>query len=85
VSGYVTREDQPKRKWKIDGRYDGHFLQLNYYPARDATDSDFLDYGCYFFTRRADGSFIGYSTGFGPYDEKPDEGLSIKVHRLRRV
>lgn len=85
VSGYVTREDQPKWKWEIDGRYDGHFLQLNYFPARDADDSDFLDYGCYFFTRRADGSFSGYSTGFGPYDEKPGEGLSIKIHRLQRV
>lgn len=85
VSGYVTREDQPKRKWEIDGRYDGHFLQMNYYPARDATDTDFLDYGCYFFSRQADGSFSGYSTGFGPFDEQPGEGLSIKIHRLQRV
>jgi hypothetical protein len=85
VAGYVTREDQPRRKWEIDGRYDGHFLQLNYYPARDATDTDFFDYGCYFLTRHTDGTFSGYSTGFGPYDEKPGEGLSIKIHRLQRI
>jgi hypothetical protein len=58
---------------------------LIYSPAADATDNDFLDYGCYFFQRIADGLFRGYSTGFGTYEDRPGEGVSTDYHTLNRV
>ena len=80
--GHITRDEELDRVWDVEGRYDGQFLQLLYFPSRKAKDPDFLDYGCYFFRRRADGSFVGYSTGFGEHQQ--GEGISTDYHELRR-
>jgi hypothetical protein len=85
LEGHITRQEEPNKKWAIQGRYDGQFLQLYYFPAADAKDNDFLDYGCYFFRRQADGSFRGYSTGFGAFEDRPGEGITTDFHELRRA
>lgn len=85
IKGFINKGNEPEKKWEIEGRYDGHFLMIIYYPAKDAKNSDFLDYGCYFFQRKADGSFEGYSTGFGSYEDIIGEGVTTDFHILRRV
>ena len=52
-----------------------------YFPAPDAGDKLFLDYGCYFFDLPADGSFKGYSVGFDYKDGK----LSFSEHNMKRI
>jgi hypothetical protein len=87
VSGTAVSTEQPQKKWEVKGRYDGTFLQMYYYPSGSSQDSDFLDYGCYFLRRRADGSFEGYSTGFGVDDENggaSTEGITTDYHILKR-
>lgn len=85
ISGTVLRDEQPDKKWEVEGRYDGMFLQMYYYPSRSSKNVDFLDYGCYFLKRKADGSFEGYSTGFGTYDEEiSKEGITTDYHVLKR-
>ncbi|MBI3599641.1 MAG: hypothetical protein HY097_03240 [Nitrospinae bacterium] len=85
IRGTITREEEPNKLWEFEGRYDGQFLQLYYFPSKDAMNTDFLDYGCYFFRRAANGSFVGYSTGFGNYEETSDEGTSTDYHEMRRI
>lgn len=86
VEGIIDREEEPNRKWQVEGRYDGLFLQLFYFPAADAKDTDFLSHGCYFFTRKQDGTFEGYSTGFGDWDDEKqrEAGVSTDFHTLKR-
>lgn len=85
LRGFATRPEQPEKKWEVEGRYDGQFLQMYYFPSPSSRNSDFLDYGCYFLRRRADGSYAGYSAGFGNYDENTeDEGTSADYHEMRR-
>ena len=87
VKGYVTKGDEPSKKWIIEGRYNGSFLMLIYYPDMDCQNPDFLDYGCYFFKRKADGSFEGYSTGYGILKEgdTTTEGTYTDYHTLEKV
>ena len=85
IEGFITKEDEPQKKWTVEGKYGDNFLMLIYSPAKDAKDNNFLDYGCYFFQRRADGSFEGYSTGFGPNDGQPGEGVTTDYHTLKRA
>src|SRR5258708_28696898 len=33
VSGTAVRDEQPQKKWEVQGRYDGVFLQMYYYPS----------------------------------------------------
>ena len=86
VEGYFEKDDLPNRRWHVEGRYDGLFLMLFYWPAEDSKDRDFLSHGCYFLTRKADGSFEGYSSGYGEGDDPDDkaEGISSDFHVLRR-
>jgi hypothetical protein len=85
VSGIARRIEQPGKEWEVKGRYDGTFLQMYYYPSANAKNIDFLDYGCYFLKRRADGSFEGFSTGFGTDDYEPSqEGITTEFHMLKR-
>lgn len=85
IRGFITAEMNPTWKWEFDGRYNGQFLQLMYRPARDADDADFVDYGCYFLQRKANGTFAGFSTGFGKYELEPAEGISTDYHEMRRL
>ena len=86
IWGTINWDQKPDRKWGFEGRYDGQFLQLYYFPAKDAINPDFLDYGCYFFQRKADGLFQGFSTGFGSgYEGEPDDEVSTTYHELRRI
>jgi hypothetical protein len=85
IRGHITADMNPSWKWEFDGRYNGRFLQLMYRPASDAADADFIDYGCYFLQRQADGSFSGFSTGFGQYETEPAEGMSTDYHEMRRI
>ena len=85
ISGTASRDEQPEKKWQVEGRYDGMFLQMYYYPSGNSRNVDFLDYGCYFLKRKADGSFEGFSTGFGPFDEESSkEGITTDYHVLKR-
>jgi hypothetical protein len=84
VSGTATLTKGGSKKWEVRGRYDGYFLQLYYFPASDAMDTDFLDYGCYFFKRHSSGKFIGYSTGFGSNEVDGDEEITADYHTLER-
>jgi hypothetical protein len=85
IAGTSTRAEQPDKKWKVEGRYDGTFLQMYYFPSKDSKDTDFLDYGCYFLKRKAAGNFEGYSTGFGAYDEEiSKEGITADYHVMTR-
>lgn len=87
VEGHITMSTshEPARRWLIEGRYDGLFLQLFYFPAADPRNADFLSHGCYFFTRKADGSFAGYSTGYDNFDDDPiAEGVTTDFHTLTR-
>jgi hypothetical protein len=85
VSGYITWETHNSRKWLFEGRYDGRFLQLIYFPAPDSEDRDFLSHGCYFFERAANGTFVGYSTGYDADDGDPNTPeCRTDFHTLRR-
>ena len=83
VWGVIDRESEPNKKWDFEGRFNDQFLQLYYFPSSKAKDADFLDYGCYFFRKKADGTFVGYSTGFGI--EGKVEGITTDYHELRRL
>ncbi len=87
IEGHITRSTahEPARRWFIEGRYDGLFLQIIYFPAPDNANADFLSHGCYFFTRKADGSFSGYSTGYDVDEEtSTTEGVVTDFHVLIR-
>lgn len=64
VYGYITMHDEPNKRWDVEGVFSGRFLQLLYSPSESAADTLFLDYGCYFFELKGDGSFDGLSIGF---------------------
>ena len=84
VEGYITHAPMPNRRWDFEGRYDGLFLQIYYFPSKQSPDHDFLSHGCYFFTRKADGSFTGYSTGYGEDEVGGKEGVTTDYHILKR-
>jgi hypothetical protein len=79
--GYITMEDEPDKKWNFEGNFSGRFLQLFYYPSKEAENKLFLDYGCYFFEMQTDGTFKGYSVGV--YWETNKIGVS--THQLKRI
>lgn len=81
--GTATRGDEPHKKWEIRGRFENRgFLQMYYFPSADSEKPDFLDYGCYFFRRISDGSFEGYSTGFGG---RKGEKITTDDHTLKFI
>jgi hypothetical protein len=85
IFGSSHRPEEPDKKWKVEGRYDGTFLQMYYFPSSDSKDTDFLDYGCYFLKRKAAGNLEGYSTGFGAYDENlSKEAITADYHVIHR-
>lgn len=84
IHGFITRESETEHRWLVQGRYDGRFLQLLYFPAPDSADQDFLAHGCYFLQRSA-GIFTGYSTGYGPDDNDPlTDEVSTDFHIIKR-
>lgn len=84
IEGHITRSSEPDRRWDFEGRYDGLFLQLYYFPSPEAADQDFQSHGCYFFKREPDGSFKGYSSGFGEADDGGEAGTTVDYHVLKR-
>ena len=84
IKGSAVQHNSPGKKWELRGRYDGQFLQMYYYPSKESKNIDFLDYGCYFLKRMADGSFEGYSTGFGLDEGGMSESTTIDHHSLKR-
>jgi hypothetical protein len=79
----ATRKKEPDKKWEIRGRWDGFFLQMYWFPSSDSKKRfDSLDYGCYFFERKGDGSFVGFSTGYGKR-KKPK--IATDYHELKRI
>ena len=84
VWGQSTRDEEPNKLWELAGRYDGHYLQLYYYPSRTSPDSDFLDYGCYFLVKRTDGTLVGYSAGLGPTEDTGADSLTADNHLMKR-
>jgi hypothetical protein len=84
IKGEATRSEESGKKWEVRGRYEGQFLQMYYFPSADSKDKDFLDYGCYFLKRKSDGSFEGYSTGFGKSKGDSAEVIKTDFHSLKR-
>jgi hypothetical protein len=81
VYGKITMDIEPDKEWEIEGRYNGHLLQLIWYPSKSAMDLYFKDHGCYFFEELADGSFDGWSVGI---DWESGKVKRVK-HKLRRI
>jgi hypothetical protein len=80
IFGFITMDNEPDKKWEFEGNFTGRFLQLFYFPSKDAEDKLFLDYGCYFFDMLGDGTFDGYSVGFMWNENK----TSVAKHKLKR-
>ena len=76
--GTASRSDEPDRVWELVGRFDGHYLQMFYYPSKESSDLNFLDYGCYFFIRQGDGSMKGFSAGYGPDEATGSDTLTTE-------
>ena len=83
--GIATREQEPNREWELFGRFDGHYLQLVYFPSQNSVNPNFLDYGCYFLKRQADGSFKGFSAGFGPDEDTGADSLTTECSYMEQV
>lgn len=81
ITGYITMDSEPDKRWEFEGNFSGRFLQLYYFPSKHADNRLFLDYGCYFFDMQGDGSFKGYSVGF----DWSENATDLSEHRLRRV
>lgn len=78
----ATADDKDK-EWELNGRFDGHFLQMLYYPSKNSPNKDFLDYGCYFFKKQGDGTMKGYSAGFG--SDKGVDSVTAEHALMRRI
>ena len=81
VYGTITTDQFPDMRWDVEGDYNDRFLRLFWTPSKDSTNQFFVDYGCYFFERSGDGSFVGYSVGF----DHERGGVHVDDHQLRRV
>ncbi|MBI5779156.1 MAG: hypothetical protein HZA49_06840 [Planctomycetes bacterium] len=81
IYGYITMEDKPDKKWNFEGNFSGRFLQLFYFPSKEAEDKLFLDYGCYFFEMQGNGAFKGYSIGF----DYEANSMGVSTHRIERI
>ncbi|MBA5872350.1 MAG: hypothetical protein GDA68_20470 [Nitrospira sp. CR2.1] len=66
VKGHILMHTQSSKdkRWDIEGRFDGRFLQIIYWPSNLADNKHFVDCGCYFFELKGDGSFKGFSIGY---------------------
>lgn len=84
VWGKSTRPDEPDKVWDIEGRCDGDYIQMHYFPAKESRNRDFLDYGCYFLKRKAKGIYVGFSAGFGPSEMDGEDSLSTDYHKIER-
>ncbi len=84
VWGKATRDDEPDKSWDVEGRYDGDYIQMLYFPSKESPNKDFLDYGCYFLKKNTTGIFCGFSTGFGPDEENGKDSLSTDYHEMIR-
>jgi len=81
LSGYITHENEPDKKWNFDGNFSGQYLQMMYYPAPDSKNRLFQDYGCYFLKLQPNGEFEGFSVGVDM-----DSGLIESDHHgIRQV
>jgi hypothetical protein len=81
ISGYITMEKEPDKKWDFEGTFNGRFLQLSYFPSKDAENKLFLDYGCYFFELIGDGIFDGYSIGYYWNSSK----ITASKHQMKSI
>lgn len=84
IWGRATRQEEPDKVWDIEGRYDRDYIQMHYFPSKEAKDKDFLDYGSYFLKRNAIGVFCGFSAGFGPDEVNGHDNLSTSYHEMSR-
>lgn len=82
VKGYITVDKEPDKRWRIEGRFDGRYLQLIYYHDSAAEDKHFHDLGCYFFEKQSDGSFEGMSIGID-WDRGKLEPATHSLHPIR--
>lgn len=81
VSGVITSEAFPDMKWTIEGDYNERFLRLFWQPSWDSPNQFFLDYGCYFFERNGDGSFVGFAIGYNSETNK----VEVHEHSVRKI
>lgn len=78
---YMDTEAEKDKRWSFEGNFNGRFFQLMYFPSDKADNKLFLDYGCYFFELKGNGSFAGYSIGYQWNNDK----AGPSTHQLRRV
>lgn len=72
IQGKITMESIPDMEWELEGIYNGRFLQLIWYPSKDAK-ANFMDFGCYFFERKGR-YFEGYTVGYDSETDKIEHG-----------
>jgi hypothetical protein len=64
VVGEVKSREYEDKPCRVEGFFNGRFLQLMWSPSKKTATKLIDDYGCYFFEKQADGTFKGYSVGF---------------------
>ena len=82
VRGIAKRDAEPDKEWELEGRFDGHYLQMYYYPSKRSRKPNYTDYGCYFFVPDGD-TMVGLSSGKGP-DEATGKDTVTTEHCLMR-
>lgn len=81
IWGKASRENEPDKAWNIEGRCEANYIQMLWFPAKEAKDQDFQDYGCYFLKKKASGVYAGFSCSFGKGGE---DNLSTDHHEMAR-
>jgi hypothetical protein len=82
VWGTARRDEEPGKIWDLEGHFDGRHLQLFYIPSASSKNTNFSDYGCYFFVRLGTGVMEGLSIGEGPNKHGKDT-VDHEVCRMR--
>jgi hypothetical protein len=81
IWGKASRVNEPDKAWNIEGRCEGDYIQMLWFPAKEAKDKDFQDYGCYFLKKKANGVYAGFSCSFGKGGE---DNLTTDNHEMVR-
>ncbi len=85
VRGRAKRDSEPGKEWELEGRFDGHYLQMVYYPSKRSQRPNYTDYGCYFFIPEGRDTMIGLSCGKGPDEETGKETLTAEHCLIKKI
>jgi hypothetical protein len=78
IRGRAKRDSEPGKEWELEGRFDGHYLQMYYYPSKRSKRPNYTDYGCYFFVPEGRDSMVGLSCGKGPDEDTGKETITTE-------